>query len=259
MRQWRLITEQRQSCRWNMAVDEALLRCFRPAADRPILRIYRWKPALSFGRAGPVRNVVDMHSVEERHLAFVRRMTGGGVLVHGDDLSYAMILPDTFAKTMGVKQSYRHLCGFLIKCYETLGLHAGFAAQQQIAAQSSAVCLAGTEAYDIMIGGAKIGGNAQRYGGGAVLQHGSVPLRIDRAFFEPFFLQDSGLEAAATLQNLGITLTWTELAERLIESFAQTFEATLRHDTLREDEYALARRLYEEKYTKEAWNLDGTL
>ena len=60
---------------------------------------------------------------------------------------------------------------------------AGYAKESpvsRVAGHRAAFCFSGNEEYDIMINGKKIGGNAQRRPGDAVLQHGSIPLSIDR-------------------------------------------------------------------------------
>jgi lipoate-protein ligase A len=70
----------------NMAIDEALLE----TAKIPSIRFYRWNsPALSFGYFGKFADVADYAT--ERDL--VRRWTGGGIVFHGDDLTYSIIIP----------------------------------------------------------------------------------------------------------------------------------------------------------------------
>jgi lipoate-protein ligase A len=70
----------------NMAIDEALLR----TAREPLLRIYRWaRPAVSFGYFG---KWADVHRAWPEREA-VRRWTGGGIVPHGDDLTYSLIVP----------------------------------------------------------------------------------------------------------------------------------------------------------------------
>jgi len=70
----------------NMAIDEALLE----TAKIPSIRFYRWNsPALSFGYFGKFADVADYAA--ERDL--VRRWTGGGIVFHGDDLTYSIIIP----------------------------------------------------------------------------------------------------------------------------------------------------------------------
>src|SRR6187200_3344166 len=70
----------------NMAVDEALLE----SASISTVRFYRWRsPALSFGYFGKFTDVAIYAA--ERDL--VRRWTGGGIVFHGEDLTYSIVIP----------------------------------------------------------------------------------------------------------------------------------------------------------------------
>lgn len=74
------------SAAMNMAIDEALFEM----ATTPSIRFYRWNsPALSFGYFGRFADVADYTA--ERDL--VRRWTGGGIVLHGDDLTYSIVIP----------------------------------------------------------------------------------------------------------------------------------------------------------------------
>ena len=258
MNRWRLIDSGSASAGWNMAVDEALLRGFS-ANDTPILRLYSWAgTALSFGRFSHPKEVLVWERLQNERLDYARRMTGGGILVHGEDLSYTLIVPRAFVEKLGVKESYRYLCGFLITLYERLGLDAAFSHDRCLEEQASEICLAGRERYDIVIGDKKIGGNAQRHTHGAMLQHGSIPLNIDTACFEPLFQERSGLLDAATLENSGVSLSKEQLKEAVLKAFCDTFETELVDAVLSIDEAAHAQKLYDEKYTTEAWNVHAT-
>jgi len=78
--------ESPHSAAMNMSVDEALLE----SASIPTIRFYRWRsPALSFGYFGKFSDVAIYAA--ERDL--VRRWTGGGIVFHGDDLTYSIVIP----------------------------------------------------------------------------------------------------------------------------------------------------------------------
>src|SRR5437764_2636967 len=75
-----------RSAALNMAIDEALLEI----ATEPTIRFYRWdRPALSFGYFGKFADVGNYSS--ERDI--VRRWTGGGIVFHGKDLTYSVVIP----------------------------------------------------------------------------------------------------------------------------------------------------------------------
>src|SRR5258706_8106806 len=70
----------------NMAIDEALLE----TATIPTIRFYKWNhPALSFGYFGKFDDVAN----HDRDI--VRRWTGGGIVFHGEDLTYSIVIPAT--------------------------------------------------------------------------------------------------------------------------------------------------------------------
>ncbi len=77
-----------RSAALNMAIDEALLEM----ATIPTIRFYKWNhPALSFGYFGKFDDVAN----HERDI--VRRWTGGGIVFHGEDLTYSIVIPATDA------------------------------------------------------------------------------------------------------------------------------------------------------------------
>lgn len=258
MNQWRFIDTKKGSPEWNMAVDEALLQC-HGEEDLPILRVYGWENSLSFGRFSNLSETLDLRRTEEISLPYVRRMSGGGVLVHGGDLSYSLIVPRQTLMGSGVKENYRYWCRFLIALYEEMGLKARFASEKGEEVVNHDVCLAGKEIYDLVIEEAKMGGNAQRHTRRLFLQHGSIPIRIDTALFEPLFTCESGLNSAASLERLGKFMEYETLAENVRESFARTYGVQLVEDALRSDEEERANELIHRKYGRRSWNIDGQL
>src|SRR5205085_12466766 len=75
-----------RSAALNMAIDEAIL----DRATAPVIRFYKWDhPALSFGYFGKFADVAN----HERERDIVRRWTGGGIVFHGKDLTYSIVIP----------------------------------------------------------------------------------------------------------------------------------------------------------------------
>src|SRR5437868_1685207 len=68
-----------------MALDEVLLGTKRT----PILRFYRWNsPSISFGYFVSFAEACEI----ARNRATVRRWTGGGIVPHGEDLTYSIMI-----------------------------------------------------------------------------------------------------------------------------------------------------------------------
>lgn len=91
----------------NMAVDHLLLSAY-PAPEQPRFRHYEWlSPAFTFGRSQKyveAEAALPVHATwREAHDHFasrfqlIRRATGGGVVDHRDDWTYALVIPASHA------------------------------------------------------------------------------------------------------------------------------------------------------------------
>jgi len=224
---WRLIDTGPLNGASNMAIDEALLDCFDPDKSTPVLRLYGWSPpALSLGRFQDAGKVLDLARCKACGVPVVRRITGGGVIYHADELTYAIVCgPQHLPEKSTIKESFRFLTGFLLSFYRELGIPAVYAADvpgnMSRLGKPTPLCFAGRESYDIEIGGRKIGGNAQRRLRKAVFQHGSIPLR-DRVETGIGFLNERPSPpdlSVADLSTLGVNVPEEVLKKRLAAAF----------------------------------------
>jgi lipoate-protein ligase A len=155
-----------QSAALNMAVDEALLE----DAAVPILRFYRWRqPSLSFGYFGLYAEVASKS--DEREI--VRRWTGGGIVPHGDDLTYSIIIPASqpfFARSS--PEIYAALHDAIRGALDANGVHASLA--NTAAPKMSENCFANAVRADVMSNGQKIAGAAHRRSRAGLLHQGSI-------------------------------------------------------------------------------------
>lgn len=261
---WRLIDTGPLPGPDNMAIDEALLRSFDPRTSPPVLRLYGWQPAaLSLGRFQKCAEVLDLERCQADHVPIVRRITGGGVIYHDDELTYSIVCgPDQIPPASSVKDSFRVLTGFLLAFYRLLGLEAAYAADAlpdgTMLGERTPFCFAGKESFDILIDGAKIGGNAQRRVKGAIFQHGSIPLE-NRAGTGLSYMKERSLahaQGATSLADCGI-FGHDCLPRLLAESFEKYFSVNFHPDELSQSEQQLAAELLVQKYSTNLWNLDG--
>ena len=169
----------RASAALNMAIDEALLE----QATQPLLRFYGWsRPSLSFGYFGKFADVAA--AMEQRDV--VRRWTGGGSVLHGEDLTYSLITPATDpASVHGPGTIYAALHAAIRDALQTEGREAALAAQA--APKISDACFANPVRDDVMLLGQKIAGAAQRRTRGGFLHQGSIQLpNLPVSFHERF-------------------------------------------------------------------------
>lgn len=168
-----------RSAALNMAVDETLLE----TASTPTLRFYRWRgPALSFGYFGSYADVADQRERRE----IVRRWTGGGVVLHGDDLTYSVIIPAAhpfFSRSS--LAIYSDLHDAIRGALQANGIEAILA--NSVSPRVSEDCFANAVRADVILQGRKIAGAAHRRSRAGLLHQGSIqntelPLRFTDDF-----------------------------------------------------------------------------
>ena len=168
--------ETPHSAAMNMAIDEALLE----TAVVPSVRFYRWRsPALSFGYFGKFSDV----AIYAAECDLVRRWTGGGIVFHGDDLTYSIVIPENDpvfdeSSIAIYEKIHRALCGALVKTGQRAVVAvdpASFSAATRAAVNASGYnCFANPVRADVMMDGRKIAGAAQRRTRRGLLQQGSI-------------------------------------------------------------------------------------
>ncbi|MEI6824266.1 MAG: lipoate--protein ligase family protein [Desulfuromonadales bacterium] len=250
-----------------MAIDEALLRSFKPAVSLPVLRLYGWSPpALSLGRYQKAAEILDLERCRNDGVAVVRRVTGGGVIYHADELTYSLVCaPGQMPPTASIKDSFRVLTGFLLRFYRTLGLDARYAVdfvpEGTRLGERTAFCFAGKESFDIIVNGCKIGGNAQRRLKEVIFQHGSIPL-LNRAATGLRYMRDQAPEqaqGAVSLAQCGVSSDRNSLTTALASAFSDHFTAVLQSDSLSQREQADMESLCAGKYRMDQWNMEGVV
>src|ERR1039457_3204935 len=245
---WRLVVSGPLDGVSNMAVDEALFSLVDPEDSRPVLRLYSWKPpAVSLGRFQYPAEVLNLEKCATEGIMVVKRITGGGMIYHADELTYSIVCtPEQIPAASSVKDSFRVLTGFLLCLYGKLGLEPRYAVDYFPPGMKLGVrtpfCFAGKESFDIMIGTKKIGGNAQRRRKNVIFQHGSIPLK-NRAAAGAGFLRESpaGIDqSTCALADFNPDLSRDALFMLMRQAFAETFSVLLLGGSLTPEEEAAA-------------------
>lgn len=148
-----------------MACDEALLG----EAGTAVLRIFRWsEPWVS---AGYFISWSQAQSARP-DLPVCRRWTGGGVVVHENDVTFALITPrSTDWALLRPDESYRVLHEAMKEALRASGIDA---ALFDGGTSGGAECFAGPVRHDVMSGPRKIAGGAQRRTKRGLLHQGSI-------------------------------------------------------------------------------------
>jgi lipoate-protein ligase A len=245
----------------NMAIDEYLIEYYEKTS-RPVLRLYSWKPAgLSIGRNQDAQKEINLEKCASRSVPVVRRLTGGGAIYHKNELTYSVVLSenDLSKEPLTVKGSFEKLNAFIIRMYSKFGLKAAYARDIAVARTNfggrSPFCFAANEEYDIMIGGKKIGGNAQMRKKNIIFQHGSIPL--EETSEAPGFVRGEHGAGNYTFLNtvLGRKVYVEEAAANLIAAFMEEFGADLKEEPLVMDEKKRVVEILTSRYALNNWNL----
>ncbi|MBK9119162.1 MAG: hypothetical protein IPM18_06110 [Phycisphaerales bacterium] len=162
----------------NMARDEHLLYAehARPAA----LRIYGWNPpTLSLGYFQPHAALAELPP-EVRALTTVRRLTGGGAILHDCEITYCLALDATqpLARQAPIAL-YTHVHACWRAALGADGIKTELAPESfplPTPRTGPFFCFAKPGRTDLLVGSDKLLGSAQRRVTGRVLQHGSLLL-----------------------------------------------------------------------------------
>jgi lipoate-protein ligase A len=226
-----IVDPQAASGAWNMAVDEALLES-AVAGGPCTVRWYRWeRPTLSLGYF----QARDEARLDPRWAALpvVRRLSGGGAIVHHHELTYSCTVPVHSALAHDARQLYTRVHECIIS---TLAAH-GFAAALRGSADPGRgkdfLCFGRADDFDVVMEGHKVLGSAQRRRKGAVLQHGSLVLRRS----------ECASQFPGVFDCAGHAVPVEQLIERLSLAVGGLFATRLEHGTISDDERASALKL----------------
>ena len=248
----RLIIDPPEDAAWNMAVDEALLN---DAAGRGVasLRFYQWRePTLSLG-------YFQSYGARQLHeaslgLVAVRRLSGGGALLHDREVTYSLCLPAAHPQARDSVSLYGIVHNSLIRVLSGFGVTPALQGVGVSRAGTSAepfLCFARRTAADVILpssdstSSSKIVGSAQRRRRGAILQHGAVLLSASRFAPELAGVSECTRE---TISPEALIAPWQEtIAAALgLELRPLELEADLR---FRQN----AQRLQVDKYALRSW------
>jgi lipoate-protein ligase A len=237
----------------NMATDESIMLAMKAGNVPPTLRFYRWNPsAVSIGTFQGMTEEVDLDFCNSQEIDYIRRITGGGAVYHDFDgeITYSIILPKGHRLAPDdIIESYRLLCGGVVKALEHLGIVAEF-----------------KPINDVIAGGKKVSGNAQTRRHLCVLQHGTILLDLDvETMFSVLkvpqekisdkMIADVKERVTSVRDLLNRAVPFDELSEALEVGFSKALGIDLVLGDLTTEETQTAARLRSERYSQDEWNL----
>ena len=177
-----LLSERTGSAAENMATDFLLLQRY-PDPDAPRFRHYHWRhPAFTFGYGQKLAEVRG--GIPEAEAELCRRPTGGGVVDHRNDWTYALVVPRRHPLCSApAAESYRVVHETIRAVLTSLGHHVVLYKPEKKTSTKRAsppgICFREPATFDVVEGGtgAKVAGAAQKRTNKGLLFQGS----LDRA------------------------------------------------------------------------------
>ncbi|MEM0021103.1 MAG: biotin/lipoate A/B protein ligase family protein [Fervidicoccaceae archaeon] len=246
-----VLTEYPENSYMNMSYEEAffLSRCNDWSND--ILRIWRNENAVVIGIFQRADEEVDLDFAREKNIQVVRRFTGGGAVYHDlGNINFALSTKIPSSMPRGVDFLYENLINGALEALRRLGFSP---AKENI--------------NDIVIEGKKVIGVAGSLRGDCAFLHGAMLFStnlstLSRVLKVPLKkLQDKKIESVkyrvSTISHLKPELRSKDVISALIDGFSETLDSRGYYfDMPFEKEIELARKLYAEKYSTSAWNME---
>ncbi len=212
LKKWRLFPVLSAPMPFQMTLDRLLFENHKAEIQPPLLRVYYSSaPWVSVGYAADKQPgyalAASQHSIQ--NIPVCRRITGGGTVVHGQDLIFSLFArkQDDPEKFESVETSYRHIHEAVKRAFLKLGTQADFYAGEKF--ENGRDCFLSPVATDLHAAGRKVAGGAQK-----------------RA--EDVFLHEESIQPPA-----GLLLE--DLERELLMSFAEYFGVKIERAEIRPD------------------------
>ena len=269
---WRLLICGKLNPAENMAIDEAIFECVQDGRSMPTIRFYDWEPStVSCGYNQEVAKEVDFVALKKFGFGFVRRPTGGRVVLHDNEVTYAVICPTEGRLSGNVTDSYSIISEALAKGLELMGINVDFEKSNlssEHQRQTANPCFSSSSRYELSYQRKKIVGSAQVRKNNSLLQHGSILLNYNQsklAQVMPDLTDDQRERLANYLKRktiaineiLSIPISYDKAIEFFITGFKEKWimDELVTHKNLETYELEIAEQLRLTKYLTDEWNL----
>jgi len=246
---WRLLLEGKKDPYLNMGTDEAILDGVSMGTSPRTLRLYMWRPsAVSIGRFQALEDSVDREACDLAGVKVVRRLTGGGAVFHDEvgEVTYSLTMKEEDLPSRDYVMSFEYMARGVVEALRLLGYRAEF-----------------VPLNDVAIGGRKVSGSAQVRRGGAVLQHGTLLLSMDKGLAFRVLkvpaqkVAERGLDRpedrVVTLRALGYQGGAEDVMKALVQGFSSSLGRKFTEGDLTPLERRAAEDMAEKRYRSRAW------
>jgi len=270
--EWRILICGKLSPAENMAIDEAIFEGVQDGRSLPTIRFYNWESStVSCGYNQEAVKEVDFVALKKHNYGFVRRPTGGRVVLHDNEVTYAVISPAAGRLSGNVTESYSEISKALAKGFELMGINVDFEKGNLSSAhqrQPANPCFTSSSRYELSFQRKKIVGSAQVRKSSCLLQHGSILLNHNQsklAHILPGLSEVQKERIAAFLCKktiaindiLDVPKSYDEAVKFFMNGFKEKWvtDEFMIHENNDPYELEIAKHLRLTKYLTDEWNL----
>lgn len=188
-----------------MLLDEELLAALKSTPE-PLLHLYEWQSdAASFGHFINPSDFFNMQEVQKKKLDLAKRPTGGGIVFHLTDLAFSVLIPSNHPRfSLNSLDNYVFVNQKVKEAISKfLPSHTCLLEEEKGPVKGTLLnfCMAKPTIYDVMMGGKKVGGAAQRKTKQGFLHQGSIFVApLNRSYVQEV-LKEGALVMEAIEQN----------------------------------------------------------
>lgn len=218
------------------------------------------------GHFQDAERAIHFPNVQKNGCEFVRRLTGGSAVLHDDELTYSIVVSEEkdYIPT-SITTAYYVLSKGILAGYKQLGIEADYAIPQKEQERTD-VCFEKPAFYEMVVDGKKISGNAQTRKKGVLLQHGSIPISMNKdMLFDLFRFPTEKIRESKRAAFAEKATTINEITRKqhtyadLTKAFRKGFQSELNMDfvplQLSDGQWKEVHDLAKSKYAQEEWNI----
>lgn len=235
------------------------------------IRVYSWKPwAVSVGYAQNIASEFDTEKLKENGIDIVRRMTGGRAVLHSEEMTYSVIArTDTIGIGKNLYETYNIVGKAVLEAlrqagFGSLELQKMKSVDDSLKPEITPPCFSSSARYEIVWGGRKIVGSAQKRSRNVLLQQGSILLGdaylkivnfMRLGMTEKKEYCDSLRKNSVSLSEIaGRSVDYAEINGKFCAGFETVFDIAVKENKLPDFIIARAKELTESKYSTKEWN-----
>lgn len=179
---WKILESGKNAAKEVMKIDERLLNELKPD-DAPILHFYDFKePSATYGHFVKPEEHLELEHARKWGLDLSKRPTGGGIIFHIWDMAFSVLIPATHeGYSQDTMENYAFINRAVLRAVEEFveNIHPLNLLPEDphpMDEHAKAFCMAKPTKYDVMLGGRKVAGAAQRRKKQGYLHQGTISL-----------------------------------------------------------------------------------